>query len=299
MTHEEAAPGAAPALAAAQGAAQATTESPTDGPPALYRRIGLLNTVLVDRRGDRYIVSRGARNEAIESVLWFRMCAIEYHRLPRDCILPYRVHSQALARFKQWFVGSRLAQRAIRSCQQFKGDGMSSAVYNRNYRSQLRVALFEAFGGSDWMNLLLAVGALGINQDLVDCYNAELDCRTPSGPLAPPRLSARSLAAARGQPLPPVQGVQHHRTPAYNARMQARELDRQAQIILHPGARQEAMRAADLAWEPAHALSDAAGVAYTDRHGQRVREALDHTSMVTCVLERYAERRRIEYDQSR
>ena len=276
--------GAAPALAAPQGA-------------AAYRRNGLLRTVLVESRGDRYTVSRGARNEAIDTVLWFRMRAIEYHRLPRDCILPYRVHSQALARFKQWFVGSRLAERAIRTCQQFKG--MSSSVYARNYRSQLRVALFEAFGGSDWMNLLLAVGALGINQDLVDCYNDELDCRTPSGPLAPPRLSARSLAAARGQPLPPVQGVQHHRTPAYNARMQARELDRQAQIILHPGARQEAMRAADLAWETAHALSDAAEVAYTDRHGQRVREALDHTSMVTCVLERYAERMRIEYDQSR
>ena len=106
--------------------------------------------VLVESRGDRYTVSRGARNEAIDTVLWFRMRAIEYHRLPRDCILPYRVHSQALARFKQWFVGSRLAERALRSCQQqFKGAGMTHTVYARNLRSQLRVALFETYGGSD------------------------------------------------------------------------------------------------------------------------------------------------------
>ena len=272
--------GAAPALAAPQGA-------------AAYRRNGLLRTVLVESRGDRYTVSRGARNEAIDTVLWFRMRAIEYHRLPRDCILPYRVHSQALARFKQWFVGSRLAERAIRGCQQFKGHGQSKEVYARNLRSQLRVALHEVYGGSDWMNLLLAVGAQGINQDLVDCHHGEIEWRREHG-----RSSESSLAAAQGQPLPPARGVQHTRTAAYTARVQARLLDRGAQYEEYPWRRDVAERKADAAWETAHALSEEAGVAYTDRSGQRVGVQQDRASMVTCVLQRYAERRGLVYDQS-
>ena len=31
-------------------------------------------------------------------------------------------------------------------------------TWGRNLRSQLRVALFHVYGGSDWMNLLLALG---------------------------------------------------------------------------------------------------------------------------------------------
>ena len=86
----------AAALAAAQGAALEEVY----GPPALYRRNGLLPTVIVDRRGDRYTVCRGARNEALDAVLWFRRQALWYHGLPRDAILPYRLHGEALARLK-------------------------------------------------------------------------------------------------------------------------------------------------------------------------------------------------------
>ena len=69
------------------------------GPACLYRRSGLLSTVLFDRSGDRYIVSRAARNEAIDSVLWFRRQALDWYCLAEDAILPSRVHSDALQHF--------------------------------------------------------------------------------------------------------------------------------------------------------------------------------------------------------
>ena len=60
-------------------------------------------------------------------------------------------------------------------------------------------------------------------QDLVDCYNEEIDRRTPGGmhgfePYPGPRLSERALAAARGEDMPEVKGVQHARSEAFEAR---------------------------------------------------------------------------------
>ena len=90
------------ALAAAQGAAEAATEAAAEaaeavenGPPALYRRNGLLSAGIVDldRRGDRYVVSHVARSEAIDAVLWYRRRALLYNNLPPGAILPYRVRS--------------------------------------------------------------------------------------------------------------------------------------------------------------------------------------------------------------
>ena len=110
------------------------------------------------------------------------------------------MRNEALKELTRWFQKSRLAARAY-SCQKFAG-------------SKQRVALFEAYGGSDWMTLLLALGAAGINEDLLECYNEEIDRRTPGGAhgVEPhfancDRLSERSLAAARGEELPKVRGV--------------------------------------------------------------------------------------------
>ena len=74
-------------------AAAEAAEAVEYGPRALYRRNGLLSTGIVDRRGDRYVVSHGARNEAIDAVLWFRHKALQYHSLPFGAILPYSVRS--------------------------------------------------------------------------------------------------------------------------------------------------------------------------------------------------------------
>ena len=73
----------------------------------------------------------------------------------------------------------------------------------RNMRSQLRVAMFHVYGGSDWVNFLLALGGDGINEDLIQCYNEEIDRRTPGGAHGReahvgPRLSERSLAETQG-----------------------------------------------------------------------------------------------------
>ena len=200
----------ATARAAAQGAAEAATEKVEYGPPVLLRRNGLLCNVMVERRGDRYVVSKAAWNEAIEAVLWFRREALWYNGLQADAILPYRVHGEALRRSMAWFKNSRLAERAVACCKEFLG-ASSKEVHARNFRSQIRVALFDVYGGQDWVNFLLALGGNGINQDLVDCYNEEIDRRTPGGmhgfePYPGPRLSERSLAAARGEDMSEVKG---------------------------------------------------------------------------------------------
>ena len=88
----------ATARAAAQGAAEAATEEVEYGSPVLLRRNGLLCNVMVERRGDRYVVSKAAWNEAIEAVLWFRREALWYNGLQADAILPYHVHGEALRR---------------------------------------------------------------------------------------------------------------------------------------------------------------------------------------------------------
>ena len=91
-----AAQGAASPPHAAPAAAQGASSPPHAveyGPRALYRRNGLLSTGIVDRRGDRYVVSQLAQNEAIDAVPWFRHRALQYHNLPLGAILPYRVRS--------------------------------------------------------------------------------------------------------------------------------------------------------------------------------------------------------------
>ena len=186
----------------------------------MLRRNGLLCSVIVERHGDRIVVSQAASNEAIDSVLWYRSRALEYYGLSDEAILPFRVHSEALLRFRGWFQNSRLAKRTWDCCRKFRG-ARSKEVHARNFRSLLRVAFFEVYGGEHWMNFLLALGT--INQDLVDCYNEEIDRRTPGGahgaePFPGPRQSARPLAAARGEDQPEVKGVQHRRSKTFEAR---------------------------------------------------------------------------------
>ena len=94
------------------------------GPAPLYRRMGLPANVLVEREGDRYILSRNAGNEAIETVLWFRREAFHWWHLPKEtAILPHNVHADAWKRFKDWFQSSWLATRARASCKKFRGRG--------------------------------------------------------------------------------------------------------------------------------------------------------------------------------
>ena len=98
------------------------------GPAPPYRRMGCPARVLVEREGDRYILSRNAGNEAIEAVLWFRRRALQWYGLPRTAILPYSVHAEALRHFKKWFKASNLARRAWSCCQVFarRGDTYGS-----------------------------------------------------------------------------------------------------------------------------------------------------------------------------
>ena len=176
-------------------------------------------------------------------------------------------------------------------------------TFNRNYRSQLRVAMFKAYGGSDWVNLLLALGGDGINEDLIQCYNEEINRRTPGGargrsPQVGPRLSERSLAAAEGSDtLPPVRGVKHQRSQAKVVRRAARALDKKLKgdRRMKSESRKRLKKVADNAWAKADKLSAAAGRAYYDRVGNRVNAAKDKENMVTLVLKAYAEKRSLEY----
>ncbi len=172
--------------------------------------------------------------------------------------------------------------------------------YSRNFRSQLRTAMFHVYGGQDWANLLLALGGDGINADLIKCYNDEIDRRTPGGAhgkeaYVGPRLSQRGLAAAQGQPLPPVRGVQHKVSDGKVARKQARLADKH--LANHPEMREDLkavlQRDADWQWDTATRLSD--GHAYYDREGVRVNAEDDMKSMVTDVIRAYADLRRLEY----
>ena len=176
-------------------------------------------------------------------------------------------------------------------------------TFDRNYRSQLRVAMFHAYGGSDWVNFLLALGGDGINEDLIQCYNKEINRRTPGGargrsPQVGPRLSERSLAAAQGSyPLPPVRGVQHKASEAKVARRAGRALDKKLKSdwSMSREARWRLQKEADEAWGKAYELSEAARRAYYDRVGDRVNAADDKENMVTLVLKAFAEKRSLEY----
>ena len=83
----------------------------------------LHRNVIVQRRGDRYVISKGAWNEAIHSVLWFRRRALRWYRLRDDDILSYHAHKDALVEFDSWFKKSRLAERALASSAKFMGRG--------------------------------------------------------------------------------------------------------------------------------------------------------------------------------
>ena len=113
------------------------SEDDEDGPAPVYRRMGLPARVLVEREGDRYILSRNAGNEAIEAVLWFRRRALQWYGLPRTAILPYSVHSEALGHFKKWFKDSILARRAVNCCRKFehRGDAYGSQTLARRHSS--------------------------------------------------------------------------------------------------------------------------------------------------------------------
>ena len=175
-------------------------------------------------------------------------------------------------------------------------------AHARNMRSQLRVAMFHVYGGSDWMNFLLALGGGGINVDLVACYNDEIDRRTPGGAHGREkhvgsRLSGRSLAVAPGTwPLPPVRGVQHKHSEAKLAFIAARDLDKKLEGAQTATEKNRLQSEAHDAWVKAKELSEAAGRAYCDREGHRVNAAGDNDNMVRLVLKAYAVKRGLEYE---
>ncbi len=62
---------------------------------------------------------------------------------------------------------------------------------------------------------------------------------------------------------------------------------------------QELRRQVDEAWDEAEALSDRAGSAYIDRHGQRKLPEQDSTFMVSVALAAYADRKNMDYVRAR
>ena len=115
-------------------------------------------------------------------MLSFRHKALQKHNLCDNDILPFYVHSEAQKEFMQWFRKSKMAKRALQCCSQLerkssKGGGKGER-YQRNLRSQMRVALGHTYGHPDWMHLLLAAGADGINEHMVQAYNDEINHRT-------------------------------------------------------------------------------------------------------------------------
>lgn len=123
--------------------------------------------------------------------------------------------------------------------------------------------------------------------------------------LPPPRLSQRALAAAQGQEVGPVLGVQHRISMAKQAREQARLADKhlqkdtarwKAKAAQHPEmwhhrddsweAWEAQKRRVDELWEKAERLSQQAGHPYTNRDGQRVGVRPD-MSIVNLALRRY------------
>lgn len=168
------------------------------------------------------------------------------------------------------------------------------------------------FGGYIWVRLLLALGDMPrrlvqIVQDVVNEKIRQEGGRQPDrdrNRLPPPRLSQRALAAAQGQEVGPVLGVQHRISMAKQAREQARlaakHLERdaarwKAEAAKHPEmwrrdhswqAWEAQKRRVDELWENAERLSQQAGHPYTNRDGQKVGVRPD-MSIVNLALRRY------------
>lgn len=121
----------------------------------------------------------------------------------------------------------------------------------------------------------------------------------------PPRLSQRALAAAQGQEVGPVLGVQHRLSAAKQARENARLLEKHFMAYSarwqkdatrnpamwqrnHPASAEwwHQKQQVDQAWDEAERLSQASGHPYKNRRGETVNARPD-MSIVNLALRRY------------
>ncbi len=85
----------------------------------------------------------------------------------------------------------------------------------------------------EWFLILIACGE--VPRFCVDCINREIARRTMEAcgrvvsdqPTEGPRSSKRSLAASRGEEVPPVQGVQHFSSRGKQLRQEAKRCEKE------------------------------------------------------------------------
>jgi hypothetical protein len=169
----------------------------------------------------------------------------------------------------------------------------------------------QRYGGKMWLRFLIALGDIPadliviVNQDVCKKVLSKESRWATERPAVGARKSERTLAIDQspGKEVAPT-GICHRLSDAKLARRTAKRLDKQMQeeeIKYQQGKSKMSMGAwrslceqVEAEWEEATRLSEAAGVEYTGRHGERHNVMGDRSSMNVALqlfMDRHPERR--------
>ena len=281
-----------------------------------FRREGLPCRAVVQRSGDRFVVSSPAEmTDFIRRVLRCRADELnargsrtyeEFLPLDAQKRIREKVESEWLQEPQTQLLSGEVWRRACATAREATERGERASpndLYKRSMRSYWKTTVFHRFGGLPWLYALSAIGH--VPASFVETYQAIIDekiraaGREPQaqGPVAGPRLSERALAASQGHDVPPIRGVQHRVSDAKRLRQQAQQTGKHlkrasdawwGELRAHgPHARETVLaqrkhedleRQWSRKWDLAEAASRQKGEPFTNRWGDRELAAAEDSS---------------------
>jgi hypothetical protein len=185
-----------------------------------FRRQGVPANAMVERQGDVWRLATDQEiTEPWRQLFLVRLRLLGQLGLFKHDFLPLPQQKQAFVELQAWWEGTPQAQiqhRVIRSRYRF------NEQINRNWRSSVKAAMFNMFGGQLWVRLAIALGT--IDRDMVRIINdiiaEKIRARESRDPALSPTRNAQVRPRESDTTRPP--GVQHRVSKAKCARQAAK-----------------------------------------------------------------------------
>jgi hypothetical protein len=192
-----------------------------------FRRDGVPANSMVERQGDVWrLATDQETTEPWRQLFMARLRQLHKLGLSKDDFLPLPQQKEAFAELRAWCESTPKAQIQHKLiCSRYK----YKEQINRNWRSNLKSAMFNMFGGQLWVRIVIALG--DVDNDMVRIVNnivaEKIRARESREPTLTPTVKAQ--VCPRESDTNRTHGVQHRVSEAKRTRTSAKQLQKKVQ----------------------------------------------------------------------
>jgi hypothetical protein len=184
-----------------------------------FRRDGVPANVMVERQGDVWCLATDQEiTEPWRQLFEVRMRLLDQLGLSKQDILPLAEQMEAFSELRAWWETTPRAQiQRDLICRRYK----YNEEINRNWRSIVKAAMFNMFGGQLWVRIVIALGI--VDKDVIRIVNDIVAERTRAREPRDPALCQGAQVRLRDESdTNRPRGVQHRVSKAKLARQAAK-----------------------------------------------------------------------------